>query len=264
MYPRLLLSILLSAFFCSANAQKGKVPKDYTRFTTDTLQGHYIPKDLEDCFRQLDGFWHDTVKQQVRQQTEQQFSANAHHGIGMWIRNNWQLWGGSRLSKYFNDLGIYHPDDMSGIILTSYHRKLSSKEIKLNEQVKYYQDYWTKSNLAEQEKKMAEYREFNVGDTVLYDYPFGYTSAKQEEYYDDDKCIATGIVTATVDSTMAIQVLLLQGCDARGIIIADHIYVKRYNRKLRESQWKRKEKIQYMKNGQSKWFNYSRWEKPDM
>jgi len=69
----------------------------------------------------------------------------------MWLRNNWQLWGGSRLSKYFNNLGIFHPDDMSGIILDSYHRYLTDKEIKLEEQINFYQEYWRNAN--EQNKK---------------------------------------------------------------------------------------------------------------
>ncbi len=116
------------------------------RLTTDSIRGIYIPKDLEDCFMQIDGFWDDSTKAMVKQWTEEEFSANAHFGFGMWMRNNWQLWGGSRLSKYFDELGIYHPDDMSGIILDSYHRYLSGKEIKLEEQIKFYQDYWEKAN----------------------------------------------------------------------------------------------------------------------
>jgi hypothetical protein len=76
---------------------------------------------------------------------EEEFTANAHFGFGMWMRNNWKLWGGSRLSKYFTDLGIFHPDDMSGIILTSYHRHLKGKEIKLEEQIKSYKDFWERN-----------------------------------------------------------------------------------------------------------------------
>ena len=43
-----------------------------------------------------------------------------HHGLGTWIRNNWGLWGGSRLQKYFTDKGMAHPDDMSSVILFYY------------------------------------------------------------------------------------------------------------------------------------------------
>lgn len=125
--------------------------EDKVRFTTDSIRGFYIPKDLEDCFKQIDIFWNDSIKLKVKQWTEDEFSGRAHMGFGMWMRNNWQLWGGSRLSKYFNNLGIYHPDDMSGIILDSYHRYLTGKDINLSEQIKYYQDYWKK--VSEENKK---------------------------------------------------------------------------------------------------------------
>lgn len=111
----------------------------------DSIDGVYIPIDLNDCFKQIDSFWADSIKTQVRKMTEDEFTANAHFGIGMWMRNNWRLWGGSRLSKYFNDLDIFHPDDMSGIILTSYHRYLLGLDIKLEEQISYYKDYWKKN-----------------------------------------------------------------------------------------------------------------------
>jgi len=111
----------------------------------DSIDGVYIPTDLNDCFKQIDSFWADSIKTKVRKMTENEFTANAHFGIGMWMRNNWRLWGGSRLSKYFNDIGVFHPDDMSGIILTSYHRYLLGQDIKLEEQINYYKDFWKKN-----------------------------------------------------------------------------------------------------------------------
>ncbi|WP_157604484.1 DUF6794 domain-containing protein [Solitalea canadensis] len=136
----LLTLIILTILSPSAFGQQKKISKQ-VRFTADTLNNVYIPQNLEDCFGQLDKFWNDSTKTQAKQWTEDEFSANAHFGIGMWIRNNWQLWGGSRLSIFFNEMGIYHPDDMSGIIIHSYHRYLTGKTISLPDQVKYYQDY---------------------------------------------------------------------------------------------------------------------------
>lgn len=109
--------------------------EDKVRFSTDTLRGVYIPKDLEDCFRQIDMFWDDSTKNQVKLWTEDEFSARAHLGFGMWMRNNWQLWGGSRLSKYFNDHEVYHPDNMSGMILRGYHRYLMGQAPRLEDQI---------------------------------------------------------------------------------------------------------------------------------
>jgi len=51
-----------------------------------------------------------------------------HHGLGTWIRNNWGLWGGSRLQKYFSDKGITHPDEMSSVVLFHYHDWLNGKK----------------------------------------------------------------------------------------------------------------------------------------
>jgi hypothetical protein len=111
----------------------------------DSINGVFIPKDIFECFHQINLFWNDSTKLEVKKLTEKEFLGNTHFGLGMWMRNNWGLWSGSRLSEYFNNLEIYHPDDMSGIILTSYYRFLIGEEVQLNDQVKYYKDYWKKA-----------------------------------------------------------------------------------------------------------------------
>ena len=61
--------------------------------------------------------------------------------VGMWIRNSWIRVGNDSLVNQFQKLGVYHADDISGIILTSLHRKLNAKELKLEEQAQHYIDY---------------------------------------------------------------------------------------------------------------------------
>ncbi|GGH72081.1 DUF6794 domain-containing protein [Phaeocystidibacter marisrubri] len=112
------------------------------RLITDTLNGVYIPEDLEDCFLQMDGFWNDSIKSYVKSLSELEFRVQAHLSTGTWMRNNWRLWGGSRLSLYFNNLGIYHPEDMTSIINTSYHRRLNDHDIDLEKQLKFFHDFW--------------------------------------------------------------------------------------------------------------------------
>ncbi|UKN02689.1 hypothetical protein K6119_04070 [Paracrocinitomix mangrovi] len=109
--------------------------EDKVRYSTDSLRGVYIPKDIEDCFQQIDSFWSDTVKAEVRAMTSDEFVGKTHFGIGLWMRNNWQLWGGSRLSKYMNDLGINHPDHMSGTILSLYYKYLKEEEFDLEKEI---------------------------------------------------------------------------------------------------------------------------------
>ena len=66
-----------------------------------------------------------------------------HHTTGRSIRNSYNLWeNSSLLHKEFNAIGIYHPDDMSGIILETVHRILTGKKIDLKGQVEKYKKYW--------------------------------------------------------------------------------------------------------------------------
>jgi len=63
-------------------------------------------------------------------------------GLGMWMRNNWGLWGDSRLADWFAEKGIDHPDDMSTIILKSFWRRLNDRPIALSEQIRTHRAYW--------------------------------------------------------------------------------------------------------------------------
>jgi hypothetical protein len=46
------------------------------------------------------------------------------------------------LAQYFKkEIGITHPDDMSSIILLSFHRHLNGKELNLSTQVRIYQQF---------------------------------------------------------------------------------------------------------------------------
>tara|TARA_B110001450_G_C17525890_1_gene442550 strand:- start:87 stop:824 length:738 start_codon:yes stop_codon:yes gene_type:complete len=132
---------ILLSFVAKINAQE---------FSKNEIK--YKPKNLNESINQLNKIHNDSIKSQIRNMTEKEFTANSHFGLGLSIRNNWKLWKKSELSKSFNKIGIYHPDDMSGIILTSYHRNLNEKPIELNEQILYYKKYW--KNLAEHKNKM--------------------------------------------------------------------------------------------------------------
>ena len=63
-------------------------------------------------------------------------------GAGGKEDDNEEPWTGSELQKWFKERGIHHADDMSGIILTSFHRRFYRKEIELEEQIAKYQEYW--------------------------------------------------------------------------------------------------------------------------
>lgn len=146
-----IFSLLIAVIFIVYQGYFYSVHSD--KFSTLASEGQisriYIPKDLDDCFKELKKRLSPELIEEMKTGTENDMN-KYHHGLGMWMRNNWGLWSNSRLKKYFNDLGIRHPDDMSGIILTSFWRYLNDKPIKLQEQIKYYQDYWKK--IKEQKK----------------------------------------------------------------------------------------------------------------
>jgi len=104
----------------------------------------YVPKDLDDALKQLDLLLGDMGRAEVQRAKESDM-IQYHMGLGLWMRNNWGLWAGSRLAQYFNQIGIRHPDDMTGIIFDSYWRRLHGRDIDLDAQVYRYQKYWKRS-----------------------------------------------------------------------------------------------------------------------
>jgi hypothetical protein len=124
------------------------ISKVTAKKNTKVTYSVYIPKDLEDCFGNMKIILDSKDIARGKAMDESDFLAMIHHGFGQWIRNNWGLWKGSVLSEYFNGMGIAHPDDMSSIILISWHRKMNGKRLKVKAQVKYYQAYWKKEDAA--------------------------------------------------------------------------------------------------------------------
>lgn len=88
----------------------------------DSLAGIYIPKDLKDAFCTLDQQLSHVLKDAIKNLNER---AIVHMTVGTSLRNDWGLWKGSRLKKYFLERGIFHPDEMSGIILRFYKNWLN-------------------------------------------------------------------------------------------------------------------------------------------
>jgi hypothetical protein len=98
------------------------------RMMLDSISGVYIPKDLGECFIQLDKLLKEVDKKEMKELKSRMDMIQYHHGMGMWLRNNWGLWAGSRLQKYFTDKKIQHPDSMSSVILYFYYDWLTGKK----------------------------------------------------------------------------------------------------------------------------------------
>lgn len=89
---------------------------------------------------QLDKVYSDKNKIEIFEMSESEYITKSRFSIGLWIRYRWGLSQGSKLSKYFNDLGIFHPNDMSVIIVQCYYRHLHHQDLELNKLVSYYQE----------------------------------------------------------------------------------------------------------------------------
>lgn len=98
----------------------------------DSIDGVYIPTDIFSCFKQLDTLLCDTAKLSIKEKKDEVGLAEFHMGLGRWMRNNWGLWGGSRLQQYFFSKKVMHPDNMSGIILVAYNKYLNGYSIDID------------------------------------------------------------------------------------------------------------------------------------
>jgi len=113
-----------------------------------------IPINLEECFVALNKILPPETIEQIKTDkiepeegmTEEHALGLFHHwlhmGLGMHLRNTWRLWYESPLVEWFNAHDVWHADDMSGIIIDSYKKRLNGQPIDLESQVKHYNNYW--------------------------------------------------------------------------------------------------------------------------
>lgn len=119
-------------------------------------QDEHLPKDLDEVVELLNAFWKPEIKF-LKDMPEQKFMAQAHHSGGQFLRNSYFLWWFPghpyvgkwpvvipHLVQWFNQRQIFHADDMSGIILTTFHRMLLGKDVELSQQIIKYLAHWEK------------------------------------------------------------------------------------------------------------------------
>jgi uncharacterized protein DUF6794 len=97
------------------------------RLTAETIEGVYIPANLGEALAELDKVLPEVDKSEMRAVKDRKDMILYHLGLGTWMRNNWGLWGGSRLQKYFIDRGVKHPESMSTVILYQYYDWLNGR-----------------------------------------------------------------------------------------------------------------------------------------
>jgi hypothetical protein len=101
----------------------------------------YIPKDLTECLTELEKLLGKDEIESLRKKNEEDLPGYQ-FDLARWLRGRWGLWQGSRLAEFFKSGGIFHPDDMSAIILIAFHRYLNKRDINITEVVQSFWDYW--------------------------------------------------------------------------------------------------------------------------
>ena len=134
------------------------------------------PKTLQLSFEYLEDNWSAEGVQIFKDSSERKATISQHFGMGLFLRNTWirNHDQSEQIQKYFDGLGIYHPDDISSIILTSYHRHLNNKPLKLEQQADFYKRFWAEEEACDQmqEDRAKTYLEqFQIGDTLLVKLP---------------------------------------------------------------------------------------------
>jgi hypothetical protein len=135
--PREVDKIYVSRFFGGYRNYDDKIAEQETikekerrkeeykrRLTLEKIDDIYIPKNLYESLTELDRILNfENKKQLIESKDSWQFNSHM-RGLGMWIRNNWGINGGSRLLKYFNDRNIgkemFGNDEISGVIIEQY------------------------------------------------------------------------------------------------------------------------------------------------
>ena len=147
----ILFLIAISAFpGCKTEIQVEEIPNPNYAFGTIKWKDEWIEKDtagltypctIDSVIFTFFNTWGDSTTYEFKSMPDSLLSS-VNHGTGMWLRNTYGLWGRTCLVEYFWELGIIHPDDISAILLTTYHRFLNGKALEVDKQVEMYKAFW--------------------------------------------------------------------------------------------------------------------------
>lgn len=241
------ISIITTLFLCvSSLAQNTVTHQRQYRYLVDRIDGIYIPKDIFEAIDTLDTFLSTEDKQYVTDSLSlDAFLGSTHMGLGMWMRNYWGLWGGSRLQRYFRDRQVFHPDDMSGEILKAYYKKkIQGMDYSVEEDIepdnngdsgikiirtnwinKYFnRDWWRARRGLSDARRELQKEGFRKGGFVYFQYPYGCSTAEEQDIWQfADNCdpLPKGKITDIDYGQRLIKVKLTSTISPYGIIIFD-------------------------------------------
>lgn len=238
------ISIITTLCLCVSSLAQDKVThQSQYRYLVDRINGIYIPKDIDEAIDTLDTILSAEDKQYLTDSTSTMrgFVAATHFGLGMWMRNNWGLWGGSRLQRYFRDRQVFHPDDMSGEILKAYYKKkIQGMEYSAEEAIEpdnvgdngikiirfryFSRDWWRMRRRLSDARRELKEDGFRKGGFVYFQYPYGCSTAEEQDRWKSaENCdpLPKGKITDIDYGQRQIKVKLTSTISPYGIIIFD-------------------------------------------
>lgn len=124
-----------------------------------TLYDFPIPKTIEKCFEMLDKTLSKDEILLIKTLSEDSIYYHEEFQYGTDFFHAWKIYEGSRLTKYFNEKGLFSPNDIYETILISYHRYLNKEVINLEQQIEKYTIMHEKEALINSEKSIEEQNE---------------------------------------------------------------------------------------------------------
>jgi hypothetical protein len=128
------------------------------RIRKETLNGVYIPKNLEESMIELDKRISSEARLKFKALPEDSVCMIMHNRLGQWMILNWGFYGGSRLSNYLRSAGVTFPDDMADFLILAYHRRQNGKPIGIKELATDFRD-----------RRKKEYQEKMKKGTVIHE-----------------------------------------------------------------------------------------------
>ena len=116
------------------------------RIRQERIGPHYIPKDLADAMRTLDGLISVSSQDSYAQQSEDFAVHKLYFSFGRWLGTNWSLYEGSRFSVYLKSIGVDHPEGQIEFIMRAYHRHLNDSPLDVKQLA---QDYKAEKAVAD-------------------------------------------------------------------------------------------------------------------
>ena len=139
---RVAFTLLIAATsLAAALGQSGDAPADEAyeqRIRQQKIGSNYIPADLDDAMRTLDGLTSEASKDAYAAQPEDFVVERLFFSFGRVIALRWGLYDGSRFSLYLKNLGVDRPDGQKEFVMRAYHRYLNDEPIDVRQLAEAY------------------------------------------------------------------------------------------------------------------------------